>query len=333
MRSTEVLVAGALLFASGAEAFLPSLSLAGGRSHASLAPAAASSGRGLLGLSMQAETYSKADIKRLEQTKDLKHLFQGNDAWRAKKTSGDSNYFKDMAGGQTPKYLWIGCSDARVAANEIVGCEPGELFVHRNVANLVVNNDNSLQSVFQYAVEYLQVQHIIVCGHYECGGVGASLDRVDLASPLEEWVCNIRDVYRLHKEELDAIKDPEQRKRRLVELNAKEQAMNVHKAAVVQRRRVYTHMKEGLAHPKVHAVVFDPKTGLLKRINTFEGDDQIDELHEVYDLYDSKTAHEFWEDEEEYPKRENTPRKLFNRMPTGLSAGKKSVPLPASDDK
>uniref|UniRef100_A0A7S0VPA0 Carbonic anhydrase n=1 Tax=Hemiselmis tepida TaxID=464990 RepID=A0A7S0VPA0_9CRYP len=321
----------------GADAFAASpasLARLGGRAPAvNFASAAQKGGRApLTGLKMSLSKDDKLG-PFLESEKNLDHVFRNNKMWVVEQTRNDPDFFLRMSTGQSPKFLWIGCSDARVPANEIVGCGPGELFVHRNIANLVVNNDNSIQSVFQYAVEYLQVEHIIVCGHYQCGGVAASLNNADLASPLEEWVCNIRDVYRLHKEELDAIKSPEQRKRRLVELNAREQAVNVYKAAVVQRRRVYTHMKTGLAQPKVHAVVFDPKTGNLKRINTFEGDEQIDELHEVYDLYDAQTAAEFWENEEEYPKRENTPRKLFNRMPTGLSAAKQSVSLPSSDDE
>lgn len=284
---------------------------------------APSSSRSLLSkLSMEAEPLSNADINRLKKSKDLSHLFDGNAQWKSKKLAQDPEFFKESAKGQTPAYLWIGCSDARVAANEIVGCDPGELFVHRNVANLVVNNDNSLQSVFQYAVEYLQVQHIIVCGHYDCSGIKASLDKVDLASPLEEWVCNIRDVYRLHKLELDGIRDPERRRRKLVELNTREQAVNVHKAAVVQRRRLYTHMKEGLALPKVHAMVFDEKTGLLNRLEVFTSEDQIQGLNSVYDLYNKEAAGDFYKDSEEYPKRENSPVRLFNRAPPGLSQGK-----------
>mmetsp|Transcript_40211 Transcript_40211/g.96959 ORF Transcript_40211/g.96959 Transcript_40211/m.96959 type:complete len:356 (-) Transcript_40211:41-1108(-) len=343
MRSTEVFVAGALLFVSGAEAFAPSLSLSGGRAHASLAPASSSSaGRGLLGLSMQeGDKYSKADIKRLEQNKDLSYLFEGNADWRAKKTKGDSGYFKDMAGGQTPKYLWIGCSDARVAANEIVGCEPGELFVHRNVANLVVNNDNSLQSVFQYAVEYLQVQHIIVCGHYQCGGVAASLNNADLSSPLEEWVRNIRDVYRLHKAELDAIEDLTQRQRRMVELNAQEQALNVYKTAVVQRRRVYTHLREGFATPKVHSVVFDIATGELTKLD-WQANTAMSKVADKYDAV-AQVASATPEEKKvleasvsgEYPRRSTVtgtdtvtmkkPLPIYNRLPAGLSLGNEAA--------
>lgn len=299
-----------LFFAAAADAFmtggaLPSLRRASSARSAAIAP------------QMQ---ISAERMARLKKTKDLEGLFQGNEEWRKQCLAKDDEFFFKSAQGQTPKYLWIGCSDARVAANEMVGCGPGELFVHRNIANLVVNNDNSLQSVFQYAVEYLQVDHIIVCGHYECGGVAASLNNVDLASPLEEWVRNIRDVYRHHKAELDAIKDIDKKRRRLVELNTQEQALNVYKAAVVQRRRVFTNLKEGIAQPKVHAMVFDPKTGELKRLNTFNAAEELSDLKKLYDLYDVATANELWKDQKEYPKRHAAPRQLLSVLPAAKAA-------------
>lgn len=189
--------------------------------------------------------------------------------------------------------------------------------MHRNIANLVVNNDNSLQSIFQFAVEYLLVEHIIVCGHYKCGGVLASMDNTDLASPLEEWVRNIRDVARIHKDELEGITDLDQKQRRMVELNAQEQALNVFKSAVVQRRRVYTHLKEGVATPKVHACVFDIATGELKELD-WEADSDLADLADQYDLYSAGDAQtEDWADGE-YPKRPNSLKGMYNRKPPGL---------------
>jgi carbonic anhydrase len=262
---------------------------------------------------------TKEKYNEMLDRKDLKQLFENNKEWQKSKTTEDKEFFVKSALGQQPKYLWIGCSDARVPANEMVGCGPGELFVHRNVANLVVSNDNSLMSVFQYAIEYLEVEHILICGHYDCSGVSASMVDMDLASPLEEWVQNIRDVYRLHRDELDAIANFEERKRRLVELNVQEQALNVYKTAVVQRRRMYTHVKTGFAVPKVHAVVFEPKTGILKRLNWVPYDN-ISKLSDTYELYDTENALLNWSETDAYPKRPNTVdnKALFNRLPPGL---------------
>jgi len=163
-----------------------------------------------------------------------------------------------------------GCSDARVPANEIMGEDAGSVFVVRNVANMVVNTDFNLMSALQYAVNVLKIPHIIVCGHYDCGGVRASIENVDHAPPLENWLRNIRDVYRLHRHELDAIKDPEQRHRRLVELNVIEQCINLFKTGVVQRMRVQTY-KENQAYttPRIHACAFDPNTGELNPLVRF----------------------------------------------------------------
>jgi len=132
-------------------------------------------------------------------------------------------FFAELSRGHAPKILWIGCSDARVPANEIIGEPPGSVFVHRNVANMVVNTDVNCMSVLQYAVDVLKVKHIIVCGHYECGGVRAALEPIDHGSPLENWLRNIRDTYRLHKDELNGVADLRDRQRRLVELNVQEQ--------------------------------------------------------------------------------------------------------------
>jgi len=167
--------------------------------------------------------------------------------------------------------LIAGCADARVPANEIMGLDAGEVFVLRNVANLVVNTDFNLMSALQYAVNVLKVSHIIVCGHYDCGGVRASTKNVDHIAPLENWLRNIRDVYRLHRKELDAVTDPEARHRRLVEINVIEQCVNLYKTGAVQRRRIET-FKEGTEYtmPRIHPCVFDPATGLLTQLDVSE---------------------------------------------------------------
>ena len=155
--------------------------------------------------------------------KNLNTLLTANYAWRKRMVLEQPTFFEEIKRGHAPKILWIGCSDARVPANEIIGQPPGALFVHRNVANMVVNTDFNVMSVIQYAVDYLQVKHIIVCGHYDCGGVKAALTQVDHKAPLENWLRNIRDTYRLHKDELNGIEDITARQRRAVELNVVEQ--------------------------------------------------------------------------------------------------------------
>lgn len=183
-----------------------------------------------------------------------------------------------------PQYLWIGCSDARVPSNQLLGLGPGEVFVHRNIANLVVNIDTNLMSVIQYAVDVLKVSDIIVCGHYECGGVRAAMTNENHGSPLENWLRNIRDVVRLHAPELKAIADPEKRYRRLVELNVMEQTLNVYKTHAVQRARVASASDPTQQHvvPRVHAVVFDP-IGL--ELQELDVDLEIEDYEQVYKLY------------------------------------------------
>lgn len=217
--------------------------------------------------------------------KNLDNIFRQNLEWKHRMESEDPDYFKNLGAGHTPTYMWIGCSDARVPANEVMGEDAGSVFVLRSVANLVVNTDFNLMAALQFAVDYLKIPHIIVCGHYDCGGVRASTLTKDHTPPLENWLRNIRDVYRLHKDELDGISDPEARHRRLVELNVIEQCLNLFKTGVVQRRRVQT-FKEGNEYttPRIHACVFDPKTGDLTKlpVNFW---DYMEDLREIYDLY------------------------------------------------
>ena len=219
---------------------------------------------------------------------NIDHLIEANGKW----ATGNADWFaKHGKEKHSPQYLWIGCSDARVPANQIIGQDSGKVFVHRNIANLVVSSDMNLRSVLQYAVNVLCVPHIIICGHYDCGGVRAAMSKAHhetraLGSPLEDWLHNIRDVCRLHQHELDAIHDPDAKHRRLVELNVIEQCLNIFKTGVVQRRRLMTSKVNGaFPQPRVHGVVYDPTDGTLKLLeNDFRK--QRRELSHIYEIYD-----------------------------------------------
>ena len=186
---------------------------------------------------------------------NIKDLFKYNEAWVAEKMALDNEYFDKLSQGQNPEVLYIGCSDSRVTAEHIIGARPGDLFVHRNIANMVVEGDANSLSVITYALNHLKVKHIIVVGHYHCGGIEAAMAPSDLGV-LNTWLVHIRNVYRTHQVELDAIEDPHKRSGRLVELNVVEQCINITKTAVFQRaRREY-----GV---KIHAWVFDIHTGKI----------------------------------------------------------------------
>ena len=186
---------------------------------------------------------------------DLKKIFENNEVWIKEKLAVDENYFNNLAKGQTPEILYIGCSDSRVTAEDFMGLMPGEAFIHRNIANLVNNVDLNVMSVINYAVRHLKVNHIVICGHYNCGGVKAAMQSVDLGI-LNPWLRNIRDVYRIHMAELNAISNLDARYNRLVELNVQEQCLNVIKTAAVQE--AYAERKIS-----VHGWVFDIETGRL----------------------------------------------------------------------
>lgn len=203
-------------------------------------------------------------------------LFENNRKWVADNVARNVDFLKKLSADQTPEYLYIGCSDSRVPANEIMGLEPGEVFVHRNVANLVVSIDLNVMSVINYAVRHLHVKHIIICGHYNCGGVKAAMTSADLGI-LNPWLRNIRDVYRLHEAELDAIADTAARYDRLVELNVIEQALNVLKTAAVQEH----YLENG--YPNIHAWVFSLQSGLLKDLN-FDFKGNLQHIQKLYDL-------------------------------------------------
>jgi carbonic anhydrase len=205
-----------------------------------------------------------------------RRIFQNNQKWVAEKVALDSKYFEHLALGQQPEILYIGCSDSRVTAEEMTGVQPGQMFVHRNIANLVPNNDNNSAAVVEYAIEYLKVKHVVVCGHYNCGGIRAAMQAQDLGI-LNPWLRNIRDVYRLHKSELLAIGDMEERNKKLVELNVEEQCLNIIKMAVLQK----SYLERG--YPTVHGWVFDVNTGKLIDLR-IDFDKKLEGIREIYDL-------------------------------------------------
>ncbi len=191
--------------------------------------------------------------------KSIDQIFENNKAWVNEKLATDSHYFENLAKGQQPEFLYIGCSDSRVTAEDLMGVKPGEVFIHRNIANLVNNIDLNVMSVINYAIRHLKVNHVVVCGHYNCGGVKAAMNQQDMGI-LNPWLRNIRDVYRLHRKELDAIEDLDKRYNRLVELNVQEQCVNLIKTAAVQE----AYKDRGL---RVHGWVFDIQTGKLIDLN------------------------------------------------------------------
>jgi len=203
-------------------------------------------------------------------------LFENNRIWSAQKTAKDPEYFERLSRQQQPDYLWIGCADSRVPANEIILLDPGEVFVHRNIANVVSNCDLNVMSVINYAVVHLHVKHIVVCGHYNCGGVKAAMLAQDMGI-LNPWLRNIRDVYRLHQTELEAIDDLDARYDRLVELNVTEQCINVIKTAEVQQ----AHIDHGF--PIVHGWVFDLKTGHIVDLN-IDFEERLRDIQHIYNL-------------------------------------------------
>lgn len=206
----------------------------------------------------------------------IENVFSNNEQWIREKLAVDPGYFEKLAKGQSPELLYIGCSDSRVTAEDIMGIQPGEAFVHRNIANLVNNVDLSVMSVLNYAVRHLKVNHVVVCGHYNCGGVKAAMQPADMGI-LNPWLRNIRDVYRLHKEELNAIGDEDKRYDRLVELNVQEQCVNLIKTAAVQE----AYKQRGLT---VHGWVFDIRTGKLIDLN-IDFEKILEDIMTIYNLY------------------------------------------------
>ncbi len=203
-------------------------------------------------------------------------IFANNKKWVAEKKASNKDFFTNLAKGHNPDFLYIGCSDSRVTAEDLMGVEAGDVFVHRNIANVISNTDFSAMSVIDYAVTHLKVKHIVVCGHYECGGVKSAMEPKDLGI-LNPWLRNIRDVYRFHRDELTAIEDEGEKFRRLVELNVEEQCLNVIKTAAVQRAYLKT------SYPLVHGWVFDVETGELIDLN-IDHLKMLSDIQEIYNL-------------------------------------------------
>ena len=209
--------------------------------------------------------------------KAYENLLLENKAWAAEKVADDPDFFNRLAHLQTPDFLWIGCSDSRVPANEITGTQPGEIFVHRNVANMVVHTDLNLLTVLEYAINYLKVKHVIVCGHYGCGGVMASMTKNNFGI-INKWLRNIKDVYRIHRTELDAIPETEDRGNRLVELNVQEQVMNLAKTSIIQKAWANEQ------RPHLHGWVYGLKDGLINPVFEMPAGTHIDPIYEFDNL-------------------------------------------------
>jgi carbonic anhydrase len=205
-------------------------------------------------------------------------LLQDNKIWAGKKIKEDPEFFKRLVHVQTPEFLWIGCSDSRVPPNEITQTEPGEIFIHRNVANLVVSTDVNLMSVVDFAVNHLKIKHIIVCGHYGCGGIKAAMSNDDFNQVLNMWLRNIKDIYRFHQKELENIADPEQRANRMVELNVREQVYNLSKTAIIQK--AWNSEKR----PDLHGWVYALHDGIIHPVLEMKAGTNLDPLYEFRNL-------------------------------------------------
>ena len=209
--------------------------------------------------------------------RDIDQLLLANKAWSEGRRHDDPQYFNRLSSIQTPKYLWIGCSDSRVPADTITGTAPGEIFVHRNIANMVVHTDLNMLSVLEYAVHYLKVEHVIVCGHYGCGGVAASLTNNSFGL-INKWLRSIKDVHRLHSAEIDVTDNPTERVNRLVEFNVREQVQNLAKTSIIQRA-----WKERKA-PTLHGWVYGLNDGLINPLCELQHDYALDPLYRFDNL-------------------------------------------------
>jgi carbonic anhydrase len=212
-----------------------------------------------------------------KKVKPIDKLIDNNRKWAADVVKDDPEFFSRLSNTQKPDFLWIGCSDSRVPADRITGTQPGEIFVHRNIANMVIHTDMNLLAVLEYAVDHLNVSHIIVCGHYGCGGVKAAMTRhnYDL---INKWIRNIKDVYRMHRERIDYQTKPEERLNKLIELNVEEQVMNLAKTSIVQRAW------KAKKSPEIHGWVYSLEDGLIKELCTMTHKDHMDPLYEFDDL-------------------------------------------------
>lgn len=212
---------------------------------------------------------------------NLVKLLDSNKAWAAARIAEDKDYFKRLADLQQPEFLWVGCSDSRVAANVITGTQPGEIFVHRNIANMVVHTDMNLLSVLEFSVNVLKVKHIIVCGHYGCGGVKAAAEHKSMGL-INNWLRNIEDVFRLHQDELIGITNEKKRIDRLVELNVEEQVLNLAKTSIVQRAWA---QKQPMT---LHGWVYGLEDGIIKPLNQMESAEGLHPVYRYDNLADSR---------------------------------------------
>ncbi|MCE2895101.1 MAG: carbonate dehydratase [Flammeovirgaceae bacterium] len=216
-------------------------------------------------------------MQRNKMKASYEKLLQNNKSWAAETVKQDPDFFKRLASVQTPDFLWIGCSDSRVPADRVTGTQPGEIFVHRNIANMVIHTDMNLLAVLEYAVDHLKVKHIIVCGHYGCGGVKAAMSRHNF-DLINKWIRNIKDVYRMHRDTIDHQTKANDRLDKLIELNVQEQVMNLAKTSIVQRA-----WKKRKA-PEIHGWVYSLEDGLIKELSTMTHEDYLDPLYEFDDL-------------------------------------------------
>ncbi len=202
-------------------------------------------------------------------------MLENNKKWVAESLEKDPLFFERLANGQQPPLLWIGCSDSRVPANEIIGAMPGEVFVHRNIANMVIHSDMSMLSVLDYAVNVLKVKHIIVCGHYGCGGVKAALGNQQIGL-IDNWIRHIKDVYRFHSTELNLITDETKRFDRFVEVNVQEQVLDLAKTSIIQT--AWRNEQE----LEIHGWVYDVKDGIVKDLEiTFENNNRLPDVYQL----------------------------------------------------
>ena len=209
--------------------------------------------------------------------KPFEKILQDNKDWAAGEVAKDANYFKRLIAIQSPEILWIGCSDSRVPADKITGTEPGEIFVHRNVANLVVHTDLNLLSVLQYAVEVIKVKHVIVCGHHNCGGIRAALNNHSIGL-IDKWLWNIKNVYQQHKEAINELATEDERVDLLTELNVKEQVLNLAKTSIIQKAWKNNHA------PDLHGWVYDLRDGILNPVFEMPAGSKIDDIFEYDNL-------------------------------------------------
>jgi len=209
--------------------------------------------------------------------KAYEKLLENNKAWAQQSVDNDPEFFNRLRNTQTPEYLWIGCSDSRVPPDSITGTNPGEIFIHRNIANMVVHTDLNMLSVLQYAVEVLKVKHVIVCGHYGCGGVKAAMSHQSLGI-INKWLRNIKDVYRIHQDEVNFLPNEQERLNRLIELNVQEQVMNLAKTSIIQQAWKHNNA------PHLHGWVYGLNDGIIKPIFEMEANTHIDPIYEFDNL-------------------------------------------------